>query len=310
MNPVGHPRERAVPVMRHPIATADRLENQRDARQDFQKQIEAAPGVSPLATPAIEPIVALRAALYHARKRHSPSERIMPNPVPEPNCITFDCYGTLVQWHAALRRAVRAVLAGRHGGSDWVESQIAEQVDLLRALSMTRQQQQPYCDYKTVLRSSLDEIMIRQGLSPRPEDGETLLSFLREIPPHPEVPATLQRLREHFRLAIISNSDDDLIAGTVAAIGVPIDFVVTAEQARAYKPDHRLFAHAHAVIGVAAEQTIHVGMGQVTDLKVCHEMGIRAVWIDRLGETLNPDWAPEATLPDLTALPDLLASHV
>ena len=51
-------------------------------------------------------------------------------------------------------------------------------------------------------------------------------------------------------------------------------------------------------------------MGQVTDLKVCHEMGIRAVWIDRLGETLNPDWAPEATLPDLTALPDLLASHV
>jgi len=233
----------------------------------------------------------------------------MPNPAIEPRCITFDCYGTLVQWHAALRRAVRAVLAARREGSDWAESQITELVDLFRTVSMTRQQRQPYCDYKTVLRSSLDEVLIRQGLPPRPEDGETLLSFLREIPPHPEVPATLQRLREHFRLAIISNTDDDLIAGTVAAIGVPIDFVVTAEQARAYKPDHRLFAHAHAVIGVAPEQTIHVGMGQVTDLKVCYEMGIRAEWIDRLGEPLNPDWAPEATLLDLTDLPDLLESR-
>jgi 2-haloacid dehalogenase len=60
-------------------------------------------------------------------------------------------------------------------------------------------------------------------------------------------------------------------------------------------------------MGVAPDETIHVGMGQVTDLKVCHELGIRAVWIDRLGETLNPDWTPDAILPDLTGLPELLA---
>jgi 2-haloacid dehalogenase len=120
------------------------------------------------------------------------------------------------------------------------------------------------------------------------------------------VPATLQRLRAKFRLAIISNTDDDLIAGTVAAIGVPIDTVITAQQARAYKPNHQLFIHAHAVLGVTPEETVHVGMGQVTDLKACHELGIRAVWIDRLGETLNPDWTPEAVLPDLSGLPELL----
>ncbi len=117
----------------------------------------------------------------------------------------------------------------------------------------------------------------------------------------------LQRLRSQFRLTIISNSDDELIAGTVGAIGVPIDSVITAQQARAYKPDHQLFRHAHAVMGVAPEEAVHVGMGQVTELKAFHELGIRAVWIDRLGETLNPDWAPDAVVSDLIGLPELLA---
>ncbi len=175
---------------------------------------------------------------------------------------------------------------------------------------MAEQQRHPYRDYKTVLRSSLAEVMIQRGLSPNSGDGEALLTCLRDIPPHPDVPAALARLRGEFRLAIISNSDDDLIAATVASIGVPIDFVVTSGQAHAYKPDHRLFHHAHAFMGLSPEETVHVGMGQVTDLKVCHELGIRAVWINRLDEALNPDWAPDSILPDLTCLPDLLASHV
>ena len=83
--------------------------------------------------------------------------------------------------------------------------------------------------------------------------------------------------------------------------------MITAEQARAYKPDHQLFRHAHAVMGVAQEETVHVGMGQVTDLKVCHELGIRAVWINRLGERLNPKWTPDAILPNLFGLPQLFA---
>jgi len=130
--------------------------------------------------------------------------------------------------------------------------------------------------------------------------------MLGRIEPHPEVPAALDRLRAHYKLAIISNTDDALIAGTVEAIGTPIDFVITAQQARAYKPDHRLFLHAYAKMGVTKEETIHVGMGQVTDLKVCHELGIRSVWIDRLGESLNPAWPPHASLTDLSGLPELL----
>lgn len=234
----------------------------------------------------------------------------MLNLVPTPKVITFDCYGTLVQWHDALQGAFRAMLRERADTSGVDDSQVIDIVDAFRTQSMDEQQQSPHRDYKAILQSSLAEILNLHGLPARPDEGETLLSFLRDIPPHPEVPAALERLRSRYRLAIISNTDDDLIAGTVASIGVPIDFVITAQQAKAYKPDHRLFHYAHAAMGVTPDETVHVGMGQVTDLKVCHELGIRAVWIDRLGEALNPKWTPDAVLPDLSGLPELLKTEV
>ena len=224
---------------------------------------------------------------------------------PVPKVITFDCYGTLVQWHRAVREAARAVLASHIGEGD-ADDRAATLADALREVAMARQQRPPFIGYKAVLRSSLDQALQAAGLTATPGDHESFLSMLQTIPPHPDAPAALSRLRARYRLAIISNTDDDLIAGTVAAIGVPIDYVITAEQAQAYKPDHRLFLHAYAAMGVTKEETIHVGMGQVTDLKVCHELGIRSVWIDRAGEPPNPDWPPHAVLPDLASLPELL----
>ena len=225
----------------------------------------------------------------------------------EPKIITFDCYGTLVKWHHALHTGVRAILK-EHVDARYVnEGAVADIVEAIRTVSMQEQQRQPYRDYKTILQFSLKEAMASAGVSVRPNDGETLLSHLRTIPPHPEVPPVLQRLRPQYPLAIISNTDDDLIAGTVAAIGIPIDFVITAQQARAYKPDHRLFRHAYAVLGVTPEEVLHVGMGQVTDLQVCHELGVSVVWINRMDEPLNPSWSPAHVLPDLVGLPGLLA---
>ncbi len=224
---------------------------------------------------------------------------------PLPEVITFDCYGTLVQWHRAVREAARAILSAHSREGDAVD-QAATLADGLREVAMQQQQRPPFRDYKAVLHSSLDQALADVGYTASLEDQETLLSILRRIEPHPEVPAALNRLRAHYRLAIISNTDDDLIAGTVAAIGVPIDFVITAQQAQAYKPDHQLFLHAHSAMGVTKDETIHVGMGQFTDLKVCHELGIRSVWIDRAGEPFNPDWPAHAVLPDLSRLPELL----
>jgi len=223
---------------------------------------------------------------------------------PTPKVITFDCYGTLVQWHRAMRDA--ALLALSTHDTDVSKAQAASLADQIRSTATAHQQRQPYRTYASVLRSSLEEALAAAGHVATEEDHRTLWSTLSRIAPHPDTPAALTGLRTRYRLAIISNTDDDLIAGTVAAIGTPIDFVITAQQASAYKPDHRLFEHAHAKMGVTKDETIHVAMGQFADLKVCRELGIRSVWIDREGEPLDPQWSPDAVLPDLSALPELL----
>ena len=222
-----------------------------------------------------------------------------------PKVITFDCYGTLVRWHDAVRQAAGAILS-RHLQAEVPRDRADALADRLRAVASELQQRPPFQEYRPILQASLTQALAEAHHTATAADQETLLSILGRIEPHPEVPAALARLRTRFRIAIISNTDDALIAETVRAIGTPVDVVVTAQQARAYKPDHRLFLHAYATMGVAKEETIHVGMGQFTDLKVCRELGIPSVWINRDDESLDPAWQPDAVLEDLAGLPELL----
>ncbi|MDC6380179.1 haloacid dehalogenase type II [Pseudomonas graminis] len=221
------------------------------------------------------------------------------------NVITFDCYGTLVQWHDAVRRAAASILE-RHLSAHASTESIASFAARLREIAMEHQQQSPFRDYEAVLDASLNQALRETGHDATAADLETLLATLGRIEPHPDVPEALARLREHYRIAVISNTSDHLIADTITAIGTPIDFVITAQQARAYKPDHALFHYAYAAMGVTKDETIHVAMGQFSDLKVCQELGIRSVWIDREGEPLDPAWQPDAVLKDLSGLPQLL----
>lgn len=234
-----------------------------------------------------------------------PGERPILKLDPLPKVITFDCYGTLVQWHRAVRQAAGVILY-RHLLEDTSQDQVAALADRLRAIAMEHQQQPSFLEYEAVLCTSLNQVLSEAGYEATLADLETLLTTLGRIDPHPEVPAALARLRERYRIAIIGNTGDELIAGTVSAIGTPVDFVITAQQAQAYKPDHRLFLYAYSAMGVTKDETIHVGMGQFSDLKVCQELGIRSVWIDRMGEPLNSDWAPNAVLSNLSELPKLL----
>lgn len=218
--------------------------------------------------------------------------------------ITFDCYGTLVQWHRALADAVSTIL--RRLGGDGAAERTSAVVERLRAEAFRLQSGADYRPYKAVLAAALEASFASEGLRADSHDVSTLIAALSAIPPHPDTAVALHRLAGRYRLAVISNTDDDLIAGTIRLLGAPLDHVVTAEQARAYKPDHRLFIHAHQVLGTKREKVIHVGMGQYTDLKACHELGIRSIWINRAGEAPDPRWPADLTLPDLTPLPDVL----
>lgn len=133
-----------------------------------------------------------------------------------------------------------------------------------------------------------------------PRRVDALIAPLSRLPAHPDVPAALAALRTKcFRLAAISNTDDDLIAGSLPLLGLALDAVITAQQAGAYKPDPRLFRHAHAVLGVGPAEVIHVAASQPLDMAVCKAMGTRAFWVNRRGEAAETQWLPFTEVTDV-----------
>jgi 2-haloacid dehalogenase len=222
---------------------------------------------------------------------------------PAPKIITFDCYGTLVQWREVLLREIGRILSA-NGRSDSKEASAV--LDTFSRFSHGLTREKPHRLYKSILRIGFRSALMEHRLAASEEDVERLSAAIVTMGPHTEVPGVLRRLRERYKLAIIANADDDLILHNVKKIGVPIDYVITAEQAQAYKPSRQIFEHAYRTMGVSKDETVHVAMSMVLDMQACHELGIRAIWINRRGEKGNPDWLPYEELPDLKRVPDLL----
>jgi len=215
-----------------------------------------------------------------------------------PHVITFDCYGTLVQWPETLRACFRRLLPE---GSD---------IGAFHRTFMdvhARLRAGAYRPYTQLLQQALREAMTQWGVRYTPHAPETLLAMVRAIPPYPDVPACLTVLATQYRLAIISNTEDQLIAETVRGLGVPFE-VITAAQARAFKPNHRLFTYALERLGCRASEVVHVGAGYPTDMVPAFELGIARIWINRRAERGDPRTPHTRTLPGLTVLPSCIAS--
>ena len=131
---------------------------------------------------------------------------------------------------------------------------------------------------------------------------DALAESLPSWPPFAEVPAALAELRTRgWRLAILSNTDPDLLAASVAAIGVPFDALITAVEAGSYKPAAGHWERFFAETGAARDRHVHVAASLFHDIEPAARMGLRAVWINRLGESSELPRAAE--LPDLGELP-------
>jgi 2-haloacid dehalogenase len=217
-----------------------------------------------------------------------------------PKVITFDCYDTLVEF--PIDEVTREILGARADGVDL--DRLLADFEALRYETTTNG---PYRPYHEVLKGTLREVLERHGITCRAEDGEELIAAVRTWGPYPDVPPALERLRAAgIRLAIITNSDDDIMAENVRRIGVPIDFVITAQQAGAYKPSLETFAYALRVLGCEPVEILHVAQGFEYDIVPAHALGWKRVWINRYGKTGDPAYGPYGELPDLSGLPDLL----
>lgn len=223
----------------------------------------------------------------------------------KPLWLTFDCYGTLIQWDEGLSAAVEQILARQHASSVDAATLIRVYDHHEHALEQTS----PHRSFREVAGTALQQAMAELGLRYHDSDIALLTNRISQMPPFPEVVGALGCLkRAGFRLCIISNTDDDIIAGNVAQLGGHIDRVVTAEQAQAYKPSSRIFHHAHRELGIGIGDVVHICASPHLDLVAARDMGFRCIWIDRsTGRKAPPDYTPGATLPRLDAVPPLFA---
>jgi 2-haloacid dehalogenase len=215
-----------------------------------------------------------------------------------PVYVTFDCYDTLVEF--PIDETTRQILGERLDGVD--QDAFFQAFETIRFQAILG----AYRPYHEVLRQSLAEAMSQFGIAYRDEDGAALVAAVSTWGPFPDVPPALETLRQCCKLAIISNSDDDIIAGNVRRIGVPIDHVITAQQARAYKPSPVIFDYALRTLGCDARDIVHVAQGFDYDIMPAHDLGWTRVWINRYGKTGDPAYGPYHELPDLSGVPALL----
>jgi 2-haloacid dehalogenase len=221
----------------------------------------------------------------------------------KPTWLTFDCYGTLIQWDEGLNAAVNRILAKQTQKT--VDADTL--VEVYDKYEHELEQTPPHRKFREVARTALELAMKELDLTYEPGDIEILTSGISKMPPFPEVPDTLGQLKSMgFNLCVISNTDDDIIAGNVAQLGGHIDRVISAEQAQAYKPKRQTFEFAHKAIGVGQDDVVHICASPHLDLAAARDMGFRCIWIDRgTGRKPLPDYTPHEVLSALDRAPKL-----
>jgi 2-haloacid dehalogenase len=212
---------------------------------------------------------------------------------------SFDCYGTLVDWNGGIAGTL-ARLWPDADGAELLERyhEIEPRVELDGSLS-----------YREVLTQSLRLLAETEGLELAEPDESALAASLPSWPAFREVPGELEELRVRgWNLAILSNSDPDLLAASIQQIGVPIDVTITADAAGSYKPAHGHWERLFERDDVDRSRHAHVAASAFHDLPPAAALGIPAVWINRLGETSDEPRAAELT--DLNGLADTLDSLI
>ena len=224
--------------------------------------------------------------------------------------LTFDCYGTLIDWETGILAGLRAALQAHD-----VE---AEDEELLVAYadSEATLEAGPYLRYRDILAGALRTIATGFGTTVTDAEAARFGGSVADWPAFPDSAAALARLKTRFRLGVLTNCDDDLFAASNRRLGVEFDWVVTAQQVGSYKPDERNFAALFEQLvtdGVLPERTLHVAQSLFHDHVPAKRLGLTAVWIDRRhgregsGATPPADVRPDATF---TSMADFAAAAV
>ncbi len=216
--------------------------------------------------------------------------------------LTFDCYGTLIDWEAGIWAALGPILADHR-----VQVSPDKALELYGELE-SEAERGAYREYRSVLRGVLEGFGAQLGFTPTPAELQHFAASVKDWPAFPDSPGALQALKKKYKLAIISNIDDDLFAFSAERLQVQFDWVITAQQVKSYKPSLDNFRFAFDRIGVPQSKILHVAQSLFHDVVPAKALGLATVWVNRRhgkggsGATPPAQAQPDLEVPDLQSL--------
>jgi 2-haloacid dehalogenase len=213
--------------------------------------------------------------------------------------LTFDCYGTLIDWETGILDALHPVLAAH--GCEVADEALLEMYGSIESAA----QEGEFMAYEDVLLRVMDGLGEQLGFQPSPEERRTLVESIGRWPAFADTTASLAALKIRYDLWILSNIDDDLFARTSPSLGVAMDGLVTAQQIRSYKPSPLHFTTMLERTGTRPDRVLHVAQSLFHDIPPAREVGMATVWVNRrTGRGGSGATPPSAAVPDLE-VPDL-----
>lgn len=226
----------------------------------------------------------------------------------EPKVLTFDVYGTLIDWETGLNTALQTIFLNH--GIHKTESEALQLYAYHEAIVSAGD----YLPYREVLTQTLKHIGDALGFKPKESELTDFSNSIGDWPAFPDSQAALQELQKHFKLAVITNCDDEHFAISSRKLGIEFDYIITAELARSYKPSLNNFLLALGSIGVPNQSILHIAESLFHDHVPAKALGLSTVWINRRhgkegkGATLSATALPDVEYSSMKAFAESMLS--
>jgi 2-haloacid dehalogenase len=218
--------------------------------------------------------------------------------------ITFDCYGTLVDWEAGIKAWTVKLLAQKGAEGQVTPDDFFERWEEHQRALLT-----PYRGYRDLAARAVERVLRDLKLPVGPDDGQSFADTMATWRPFPDTGEALRRLGGRYKVGIISNMDNVVLFETVARLGAPVHMRTSAEDARAYKPDPAIFKLALSRLGLDPVQVLHAGFGWRYDLGTARDLGMKTCFVNR-GNIVRPEeLACDMEVPNLSTLADQMLAQ-
>ncbi len=218
-----------------------------------------------------------------------------------PKAITFDCYGTLIDWESAIQQFFAESMDSK--GSGYVDPKTLQKVWEEIQFHYIQEKYRPY---RQVLRETMKMAFDMFHIPFDEVEVEEFANSMGRWQPFPDTKDAIIELQKYLKVVLLTNTDDSIIAQTEQTIGVKFDEIITAEQARAYKPSHKGFLLARERLGLPVSDIWHAGFGFKYDIVPATELGYTTVWVNRQGEARPVDVKETFLVGDMRTLAYLI----